>query len=250
MKSANLLLEIARCPNVRKCIEAISGFQPCSEIVQTQKGNYADFYVPEPWNGNIEKAPILFISSNPSIDSQEVYPLISWDDAEIVDYFHNRFSGRWVSIKNNRFYPRRHNGGQARASNYWGKVRNHAEVLLQRDVQAGIDYAITEVVHCKSFQEVGVKSALSECSKYLPRIVETSGAVVLVVVGAKAKAQVKEALGRSNSESRFEKIQGRHWIFVDHSYTPKVSIESVLSSEELALVRLTAQKKALDLMQS
>lgn len=250
MKSANLLLEIARCPNVRQCIGATSGCHPCSEIVKNQKGSYEDFHVPEPWNGNIEKAPILFISSNPSIDSQEVYPLVSWDDAKILDYFHNRFDGRWVSIKNNRFYPRRHSGDHARASNYWGKVRNHAEVLLQRSVQAGIDYAITEVVHCKSFNEFGVKSALSECSNYLPRILGTSGAVVLVVVGAKARVQVKEALGLSNGESRFKTMQGRHWIFVDHSCTPKVSIESVLSSDELALVRLSAQKNASDLTRS
>lgn len=244
MDSAGLLLRIARCPNVQKCITASTGNHPCREIVTNQNCRYEDSHVPEPWNGNIATAPILFVSSNPSIDSQEVYPLFSWSDEDIVDYFNNRFSGRWVRVKNNRFYPRRHDGSYARASNYWGKVRNHAEVLLQRNVQAGVDYAITEVVHCKSVEETGVKSALAECAKYLPEVIAVSGSAVVVVLGTKAHSHVRQILGTVTNQSRFAEIQGRYWIFVDHSYTSKVSIGSVLTSDELALVRTATQEKA------
>ena len=52
---------------------------------------------------------------------------------------------------------------------------------------------------------------------------------------------VKELLNISSEKTRFEKIDNRFWIFVDHSYTPKVQIEKVLSPIELAMARNAAQ---------
>ena len=89
-----LLLEIARCPNVRKCIEKGRRSHPCAPVVGFQFAKSVDEYqVPEPWSGHIEQAPILFVSSNPSYSPIEDYPIGAWPDEHIVDYFGNRFGG-------------------------------------------------------------------------------------------------------------------------------------------------------------
>lgn len=61
---------------------------------------------------------------------------------------------------------------------YWQKVRLHAELLLARPVvDAGADYALTELVHCRSGGERGVKEALSTCvDRYLERVLACSPA--------------------------------------------------------------------------
>jgi hypothetical protein len=93
-----LLLEIARCPVVEYCLEQPHRSHPCAEIVRSQGATeLTDFQVPEPWSGPISTAPILFVSSNPSIsksfppsDLDEEYPTgssSSWPDARIVDFF-------------------------------------------------------------------------------------------------------------------------------------------------------------------
>lgn len=55
---------IARCPNVDRCLDGDT-HHPCSTIVQSQHAGKADFQLPEPWRGQIDKARILFIGSNP-----------------------------------------------------------------------------------------------------------------------------------------------------------------------------------------
>jgi hypothetical protein len=67
MDQISLLMDIAYCKNVVKCIEARDGSHDCSKIVSKQvspdSGLFSpeDFQLPEPWSGNIEEAPILFI---------------------------------------------------------------------------------------------------------------------------------------------------------------------------------------------
>ena len=53
----------------------------------------AGLQVPEPWSGDLEGAPILFLSSNPSISTAELYPRWKWPDEEIAGFFGRRFSG-------------------------------------------------------------------------------------------------------------------------------------------------------------
>jgi hypothetical protein len=48
---------------------------------------------------------------------------------------------------------------------YWSRARDRAqELILDRQVIWGEDYAMTEIVRCKSTQEVGVVAALEECT--------------------------------------------------------------------------------------
>ena len=60
---------------------------------------------------------------------------------------------------------------------YWAAVRRRAGELLGREAVPGVDYAMSEVVHCKSARERGVGSALGECvPRYLEALVAASGA--------------------------------------------------------------------------
>ena len=58
---------------------------PCYKIVANQEGDINSFSLPEPWNGDIINAKILFISSNPSIDEEEEFPTFLWDKKESFD---------------------------------------------------------------------------------------------------------------------------------------------------------------------
>ncbi len=66
-ESAELLLRIARCPIVDRCLNGDTT-HPCSTIVRSQgTDSLDDFHAPEPWSGRLSIAPIWFLSSNPSI---------------------------------------------------------------------------------------------------------------------------------------------------------------------------------------
>ncbi|MCF3607522.1 hypothetical protein L2E81_13290 [Planktothrix agardhii 1033] len=54
-------------------------------------------------------------------------------------------------------------GTYSRVTQFWAAVRKRAIELLQRDVIPGFDYALTEIVHCKSHHEIGVEQAQEQC---------------------------------------------------------------------------------------
>jgi len=92
-----LLGEIAHCP-VAKAIRLGDSpvSAPCHNVVSLQAGK--SFQLPEPWSGQIDTAPLLFVSSNPAIDELEVYPDESWEDGKTTDFFQKRFTSEdgWV----------------------------------------------------------------------------------------------------------------------------------------------------------
>jgi hypothetical protein len=60
-----VLLAIARCPGGNP---PLAPHPLCSTVVGAPvAANRAGFQVPEPWRGDIENAPLLFASSNPSL---------------------------------------------------------------------------------------------------------------------------------------------------------------------------------------
>jgi hypothetical protein len=191
----SLLTKIARCPNVPLCIEGSPKAHPCSTIVRSQSArSLGDFQVPEPWSGDIESATVLFVSSNPSISDSEAYPRWSEPDDVIAAYFTQRFGGgRKPWIKDGRYGLRR-DGAYGRAVSFWSAVRRRAMELLERPVRPGRDYALTEVVHCKSKAERGVQDALAECAgRYLGPVLELAGARVIVTTGRPAQSALTQA---------------------------------------------------------
>ena len=183
-KYKKLLLEIARCDEIEKVLRKEN--IPCAKIIKSQS-NYktAYFQVPEPWSGHLNKAPILFIGSNPSISKNSKCPTRNNNDKYIYDFFTKRL----IDKNSNR---------------YWCAVSGMVEELLpKKKIQQDKNkyYALTEVVHCKSKGEKGVKEARLKCSElYLRDIVKASNAKVVVVLGKKAKKVITKLLKSEWSE--------------------------------------------------
>jgi hypothetical protein len=181
-----LLLEIANCEIARHVLDTSDQHCACSKIVAAQGApDWNGFQVPEPWSGHLGEAPILFFSSNPSISTREAYPKGAGNPkVSLQNFFDSRFDGYWIQ-----------HGKQALESDlktygpvvkYWSSIQNRAEELLGRKARPGIDYALSEIVHCKSEREEGVKEALITCAnRYMMKLLSCSGAVVLVLVGDK-----------------------------------------------------------------
>jgi hypothetical protein len=188
-------MEIARCPAATEiCSGGAPASHPCNTIVTQQTG--VTFQVPEPWSGLIDVAPILFISSNPSIDEFEMYPDQSWNPERLTDFFQNRFtsSAGWVR---SGLYALRQNGSYSdKWVRFWASTRARAREILGRGARPGVDYALTEVVRCKSRNELGVKEAQRFCSsRYLPRTLSVAKARALIVYGVPAKNAIYDQFG-------------------------------------------------------
>jgi hypothetical protein len=222
MSEITLLHEIAHCPHARFCRENPAAEHPCSEIVDYQRSlNLDKFQVPEPWSGHIEKAPILFLSSNPSIGAGGNYPNWSWSDDDMEDYFSYRFGGgrkEWIVNGTKSLLM---DGTYSHAVKFWAAVRQRAMELFERDVLPGIDYALTEIVHCKSHKEIGVERAQNKCVKaYLLRTLELAGAKVIVVLGVGARKAIQSQFNIPEKISVSEAIKigssERFFAFLPH----------------------------------
>lgn len=195
----SLMLEIARCPIAAHCIGGEDIDHPCSRIVRSQSvDSIEEFQSPEPWSGRISKAPILFLSSNPSIGpaGPEEYPRAWWVDDSINDHFENRFGGSPRSTIVHGINQVASDGTRARrGTQFWISVRKRAAELLEistAEVVAGDHYVLSEVVHCKSRGEEGVNEALWACAeRYLTPLIRESVAHVIVCFGDKAAAVLR-----------------------------------------------------------
>jgi hypothetical protein len=177
-----VLLQVARCSNADPTSKDRT---PCSTIVHSQRTTPALFHVPEPWRGDIASAPLLFVSSNPSWNANDDSPPSTASDDEIVDYYNQGFPSAFPRNLMKDSQPGR------RAVAFWAAIRARAAELYDctgTSLVAGKDFALTEVVHCKSRNEIGVKEAASECvTRHFDAIVRLSPARVVVVLGKVAR---------------------------------------------------------------
>ena len=80
---------LCNAPNTNSVCNPLYRSQSCSTL--------QDFQIPEPWNGDIINAPILFVGLNPGFTEDELYPKIGnayWsqsngaiDIAKVEDFF-------------------------------------------------------------------------------------------------------------------------------------------------------------------
>jgi len=144
-----LLLQISLCRNRIKN-------ETCSKIVHNQKCN--PLHLPEPWSGDLKNAKILFLGSNPSYNCHEDYPTADTNPDEIIDFFLNRFS----KYSTKELYPKMKKGYEKEKKwvRFWAGVRARAnELSPDKTLVLGRDIVISELVHCKSKSEKGVKEA-------------------------------------------------------------------------------------------
>lgn len=187
MERNELLLAITRCPELGKARNDAG--HPCNRVVCSQKPD--DYHVPEPWQGHIETAPILFISLNPGYGANQVFPTPSWSDADTKDFFIRRFSddAKWTSRSNGkgiRLLVKDGNGNEGyyeRADMFCGWIRERAKELLLRQPVPSKDYVMTSAVHCKSSTWDGGDHTVRHCTKlWLQSIMELSAAKVVVTI--------------------------------------------------------------------
>ena len=176
MTRDELLLAIVRCPEVGKARADVG--HPCHGVVCFQGQTDDAFQAPEPWRGHIDTAPILFLSSNPSIAENDRFRVASKSDAEIVDYYQRSFDPDADHISASAY----------NSVPFWRGVRARATEILGRDAVPGVDFALTELVHCKSTGEQGVAKAHLTCAgQWLDRVLGVSGATVVVLLGSQAR---------------------------------------------------------------
>jgi hypothetical protein len=184
-----LLLSIARCEQLlRQLAPEADTSHPCHQVVSWQARNgIAPQQVPEPWNGDVERAPLLFISSNPAISAVERYPNLDWADDDITRFFTGRFGDAPDAPIAGGTRVLNTDGSRGRANPFLSWIRARAVEL--ECPEPGVGYALTEVVHCKSSNEVdgGVGQAWEFClESYGQAVLALSGARVWVFVGVHA----------------------------------------------------------------
>ena len=204
-KMKTLLINISRCNEVKNAME--NSNHPCHKIVNYQE-KIKPFQNPEPWNGDINKADILFLSSNPSYDPNENYPTDSWNDEKIYNYHKDRFFDKYYQKNKNKVQ-------------FWQKTRKSASWLLNislDDTTLEEHICMTEIVHCKSKKENGVCEASNMCAeKWLGKILNEFKGQYIVVFGKNAKDYFERYIANNKNVIEKKVIYAPHptrWCFV------------------------------------
>lgn len=241
---------------------------PCAPIVISQllsadcastdaEWNAGRWQVPEPWNGRLAFAPILFIGQNPSADFGEDYLRgrslqEPGADKTMLHTFEHRFD---IMITDGT-RPKRVDDRVARSNPFLSTLNRLAARLLKREtksVRPGDDYALTEAVRCKSANAIGLDQALPVCAtRFLPTTLSLSGARVIVCLGGAAQRAFCLATGFPLPKGRLSDQRGivhtwmeRHVLFLTHSnYRGARKLEDVLPDGVVATVALSSQLSA------
>lgn len=173
---SELLLSISHCEEVEKALN--DSIHECHEIVSFQKGEKR--HLPEPWNGDINTADILFISSNPSYcDKETAFPDKHSDNDYIIDFFLKRFEDPQYN------------------SPFIKGIKKCASWLLNNSDPAIIKKKIccTNIVHCKSTSQKGVKKSCKKCSeKWIAKVLQEFHGEYIFVIGRIAQKMIDENL--------------------------------------------------------
>jgi len=95
-----------------------------------------------------------------------------WDENSIIEYFYKRFEKNFQDgirkiMKNGSYEPVQY------LSNIKKRVKEIFE-LINKEFTPGIDYCLTEIVHCKSNGGEGVGKAVVACEIYLKELLRTT----------------------------------------------------------------------------
>jgi hypothetical protein len=151
---------------------------------------------------------VLFLSSNPglsddpNISEREDFPTYRMNEQEAANFFVNRFNQKNIPVHATFNHPTEPNflvrcidgnyrsgmKQQKRPQATWQGIHNHAMAILGDKCDPHTDYALTEIVHCKSKMAEGVEEASSHCvEQWLLPILELSQAEIVFVMGSKVR---------------------------------------------------------------
>ena len=205
-----LALDISSCSEVETALNDTN--HPCNGVVSWQSKQWfptiatianSDMHRPEAWTGNLKSAQIVFLASNPSFNPDERFPNWSsnWKEDQIIEFATRRFIQEGerdfgaidFGPNRDRTYLESTELSDKSVA-YWREIRGRVAELLEKkisEVSAHSDFVMTELVHCKSFDEIGVDDALAKCSShYLSRIFKLSPASLVIVMGKKPAQQL------------------------------------------------------------
>ena len=208
MDEKGLALRIGSCPEVQSAIK--DSFHPCRKVVSEQNDIIdleLDRQRPEPWVGSLSSAKLLFLSSNPSIsddqgETREDFPTYKWSNEQAAEFFVDRFNPSinpvHATFKHSiepDFLTRSIDGEYRnglktpkKSQPTWKQTHARAQELLGENAHPHFDYAITEIVHCKSKDARGVEAASKLCIEtWLKLIFECSPAPIVIALGSKVR---------------------------------------------------------------
>lgn len=213
----------------------------CANVLTSQgAASKKDFHIPEPWNGDISSAKVLFVSINPGFTPHELYPRLgnpfwtsgpSFDTRKVEDFFEGRFDlvKPYVTYKTCghafKIMMEYNSPKSLRGFCFWRYVFGMANVLIP-NADPLKDFAITELVHCKS---KNVSFINSQCYKmcmdrHLNNIFSIASNVKYVVfIGSSVRKNVCDYYSFSSPIKQqwytTTKLNGRNTdiIFVDHN---------------------------------
>lgn len=183
-----------------------------------------------------------------SIDQRRRRPCLGFDAGR------NRLGISTSRIRRRKptLYPRRHQNHYGKGEvghivRYWISIRARARELLPNAIP-GEDYAITEVVHCKSRGEEGVAEAADECiSRHFDNVMSVAAAPVVVALGAFAWKRFLDGLSPPKGPIDLDLGgQRRTVVFLPHpsSFVGPKSLAKRYTAEDMAgLRRLVAPRQ-------
>jgi hypothetical protein len=219
MDQSQLAISIANCPNIN--IAENDWKNPCHKIVNYQINRRPGQlpHTPEPWFGNLAESLVIGISSNPSINEDpeakaEIYPTAEWKDEDKANFFINRignFPESFVTFNSsihNDFLTLCNDGqyrsgtkNETKSQPTWFAVHNRMKEILGESADPRSNYCLTEVVHCKSKNAIGVKKAASTCTEiWFEQKFKISKAPVIIIFGAHARENMKMRLTSASKD--------------------------------------------------
>lgn len=197
-KERHLFWDIINCPNSSKESNPLCA---CSKVLLAQSG-FPFRQVPEPWSGQLDKASFMVIGSNPALvvksdlSRYELFPSkdnnwdkwhtinsFTWNQSDVEQYFENRFQGAKFPVTRQLFVDKTNNaalnvfsgGPVARIdykrlnNDYWAVYNKYCKAIDPNYID--YSFVVTDLVHCKSGGELGVKEAMNSCQDYMIKII-------------------------------------------------------------------------------
>lgn len=171
------ILKLLQKRNLEGLYRGLVDFQieQCENEKHNSSIDKEGFQVGEPWNGDIENAPILFLSSNPAYNFYEISPRWYWDNSanggenilkgkngdpmsleNILDFIRTRIkespakSDKDIAL---RIRLKKDNAIYTPAVTYWGNVRERTEYLLPDELKISLGNKMTPTTYARKIME-------------------------------------------------------------------------------------------------
>ncbi len=202
-----LAIEISHCDEIPLALKKFR--HPCHLVASSQNpAEPGGRQLADAWSGGLATGRVLFISPSAAINEdpskkREDFPTQSWSLERAGEYFTHKFDQSRQPIICTFRHPTKPDfltrsldgryrggvGGSHRQQKSALGIHERAVELLGDHADPQLDYAVTDIVHCKSTKGAGALQASTHClNKWMDRTLELSPANLIVVLGAKSRS--------------------------------------------------------------